>query len=396
MRENIKNEKMTPKERDNATFTGEPVDRFPVTAVYSHLYYRDHFSELSGLPQWKIYEWVRSDPEKYFSTFHKIWKNAPFEFIQPYPCVTREERENTEFVEKDGRMFYHDKKNDVYEPLVMKAGKHSEWATNETQIVFDKKDINEKVEIVPAEVQIKQGLNDYLDLLIARMGRENFILSGGIIGTFYLCHTFFGLTNLFMQIYDHPELVKYLSQKLLESNIERIRRLTVAGGNIIFIDDAMSTSDCISVQHYEEFSLPYIRAMVDEIHRHNHKVFLIYFGGVEDRLELIGETGADGLCVECKMKNYTNDIAEIVEKLGDKMTIFSNIDPISMLDGADDETLEKEIIRQVKAGRKARGFVLSPASPILPVTPLTRVHKFIELGKKHGIPETIRSSNKWI
>jgi hypothetical protein len=51
---------MNQKQRARAALAGEPVDRYPVTALYNMLYYQDHFSELTGLPAWKMHAWPRS------------------------------------------------------------------------------------------------------------------------------------------------------------------------------------------------------------------------------------------------------------------------------------------------------------------------------------------------
>ena len=137
------------------------------------------------------------------------------------------------------------------------------------------------------------------------------------------------------------------------------------------------TSDMVSARYYERFSLPYIRCMVDEIHRLGHKAIVIYFGGVMDRLDLIAESGTDGLIVETSMKGYVNDIGEIVRKIGNRTTLFGNIDPAGVLENGSDEEMESEIDRQITAGKQGRGFILSTGSPITPGTSLPRIQRFI-------------------
>jgi len=51
---------MTPKERMYAVLKGEKPDIWPVTAPYLMLSNADHWEELTGLPVWKYYEWLRS------------------------------------------------------------------------------------------------------------------------------------------------------------------------------------------------------------------------------------------------------------------------------------------------------------------------------------------------
>jgi uroporphyrinogen-III decarboxylase len=125
-----------------------------------------------------------------------------------------------------------------------------------------------------------------------------------------------------------------------------------------------------------------MKALVDEIHRLHHKAIVIYFGGVMDRLELIASTGADGLLPEASMKGFVNDTAEIARRIGDRMTLLSNTDPVGVLQNGSDLALEAEVRRQVEAGRTARGFILSTASPITPATSLARVQRFLELGRR--------------
>ena len=106
-----------------------------------------------------------------------------------------------------------------------------------------------------------------------------------------------------------------------------------------------------------------------------------------DRLDAIASTGADALAMEASMKNYVNDIDEIVERIGGRMALFGNIDPVGVLEGGSDEELDAEISRQVAAGRKARGFLVSTGSPITPGTPLARVQRYIKRGREFGTTE---------
>jgi uroporphyrinogen-III decarboxylase len=183
---------------------------------------------------------------------------------------------------------------------------------------------------------------------------------------------------------EQPDLLDYLISKQLEQTVEHLRCLAAAGGDAIYIDDAMTTSDMISVGLYERFSLPAMTALVDEIHRLGHKAIVIYFGGVADRLDQIASIGADGVLVETSMKGYVNDIGDCVDRIGDQTTLFGNIDPVGVIQDGSDEDLEAEIRRQLDAGRQGRGFILSPASPLTPSTPLERIQRFIELGKEIG------------
>lgn len=377
---------MLSKDRVHAALEGNAVDRYPVTALYSYLTYMDRFEELTGEPFWKLAEWQSGSPSQFISLYKTMAQRLPFEIIQPISAPSRETRENTEFVFRDGRPFRHNKKTGAWHAIRrgISSGHAVDYSANETQVVFDRNDVNKHVHLIRAEEMLKEGVNDYLDAAISAFGKSEFILSGGLTGVVWDCQYYLGQTNVYAMMVDNPALLDYLSRKILEQNIEIIRRIAAAGGDAIYIDDATTTSDMISVEHYERFSLPFMKAMVQEIHRLGHKAIVIYFGGIADRLEQIASIGADGLLMEASMKGYVNDVARVVRAIGSQTTLFANIDPIGIIQNATDEILKQEIRHQAAVGLKGRGFVISPASPLTPGTPLQRISRFIELARQIG------------
>lgn len=377
---------MTNKERMHAALEGKPLDRLPVTSLYSQLYQQDHFGELTGLPPWRLRQWLADTPEAHVTLLAHMLDLAPFETIQPQAAPTREWRERQEFLEKDGRAWRRDSKTGECVPLEgASAGGHAnEYAANETQTVFDKADVKRMVKPVKAEDMLKDGRFDYIAEAVRRFGREHFIIAGGNCGILWGCVSYLGQTNMLMKLVEAPDLIDELSKRLLEREIENIRAYCSLGADAFYIDDAMCYADVISPSHYERFSLPYLKQMVAEIHSHNHKAILIYFGNVMDRLEQIASSGADGLSMETGMKNYTNDIGHIAAAVGEKTTLFGNVDPIGVLQNGSDAALEREIARQADAARKCRGFVMCTGSPITPATPLSRVRRFLDFEKNIG------------
>lgn len=375
---------MNSKERMHAVLEGKPVDRFPVTVPYSHLYFQDHFSELTGRDPREMHQWLMSSPEEYYRLYAEMLAKAPFETIQPYGTAPRAEREAVKFEYGKGGFFRIDKRTGRRTLITgHTAGGHaSDYAANETQKVFNKADIKRLGRPVKAETMLKDGRFDYIAETVRRLDSERFIISGNNTGILWACHWHLGQTNMLMKLIDDPALIDELIKRLMEQEIENIRAICTLGGDAFFIDDAMCYADVISVEHYERFSLPYLKQMVAEIHRHNHKAILIYFGGVMDRLEQIVSTGADGLSVEASMKNYTNDIERIAETIGKRIALFGNIDPIGVLQNGSNEDLAREVKRQAEAGKKCRGFIMCTGSPLTPSTPLSRVQKFLELGKR--------------
>ena len=371
---------MTERERVHAALEGRPLDRTPVTSLYNMLYYQDHFSELTGRPPWEQWKWRYADPEAHLATYVEMVRQAPFEILQPQHAPSREEREQTDIVERNGELFLHHAGHDSLTPIRTRSGHTTDYSYNETQHVFDRADIAEKITIASAEAMLATGCMDYVEATVRALGQDHFVMPGGVAGAFWCSHFWVGLTNLLEMAIGKPDLVDTLNRKMLEQNIEHLRLFAAAGGDAIYVDDAVATSDMISVRHYERFCLPYMVEMVREIHRLGRKAIIIYYGGVSDRLEQIASIGADGFSMETTMKNYVNDIEEIASRVGDRVTLFGNVDPVGVLQRGTDAQLEAEVRRQAEAGRRARGFIMCTGSPITPSTPLRRVRRFIELG----------------
>jgi hypothetical protein len=210
----------TDKQRVLAALEGRPVDRYPVTVLYNQLYNRDHFEELTGEPQWQMWPWLVAQPGEYLKLYLRMVERAPFEILQPDDAPSRAERENTEFVEKDGRRFRRNKKEGTLTPLPEPISGHAfDDRPHQTQYVFDKQDVDEQVKIVKAEKLIASGVNDYIEAAVAALGKDHFILSGGVIGVLYSCSWYVGLTNLYGLLIEQADLIDYLCQKILEKNM---------------------------------------------------------------------------------------------------------------------------------------------------------------------------------
>lgn len=99
--------------------------------------------------------------------------------------------------------------------------------------------------------------------------------------------------------------------------------------------------------------------------------------------------GADALALEESKKGFSIDVEEVVDRVGGRMCVLGNLDAITLLDRGSDAELEREIGRQLRAGRRNDGrFIMSIGSPVTPGKPLERVRRYLDiahqLGSAHG------------
>lgn len=372
---------MNSRELMLAAFDGAPTERFPVCVPYLHLMQREHWAEIYGESPWHYYEWARADPDEHVKGYRRLVEALPFDVIGSIGAPPPEVRGRSVVQKRGDGCFITDRKTGEQRKVTEDLA-HMEGAANEQRHAFTRADVDERVCLYRAEDVVGRGRMDYAVKTVEVLGGTHFILTGGVVGTWWGCTELFGLTNRFALLREEPDLVEYASKKLLARTIEDIRVLVGAGGDAIWVDDATSTCDCISVADYERFCMPYVREMVREIQSHGHKAILVYFGGVADRVEQIDSLGADGLSVETTMKNYVNDISDVAGRLSGRTCLFGNIDPVGVVQRGTDEGLVAEIERQAAVGRSYGRFVMCTGSPITPPTPLSRIRRFIDLS--HG------------
>jgi hypothetical protein len=370
---------MNSKDKMNAVFNGAKLDSFPVVVPYTDLLHRDRWEEITKQPSWTYFEWLKMEPKEHCKEYERFLEILPFDWITPCWANPRQDRETMEIIKKDDGSYLVKEKGTVRE--IPDDLHHLTPPPREERVVYTKKDVDEQVEVISAETLASLGHLDYIEEAVKSIGDRCFI-TAVVSDTFAECYEYVGISNLFTLLYEEPELIHYLSEKLLAKVTEEIRALGKVGVDAIFVEECLNTSDMLSPAFFHEFAVPYTRRIVDEVQSQNMKAILAYFGGVADRVEAINSLGADGLLVETSMKNYVNDLAEIGAKLTGSTCLFGNIDPYGVLEKSSDEGLKQKIEEQAAVGRKImKGrFIISTGSPVTPKTTLERLRSFIYIG----------------
>ena len=376
-------EKINQRELVYGALAGKGPRANPVIVPYYMLACEDRWTELTGEPVSRFYEWMLR-PWEHGRYYRMFAEKMPLDIFQPARWrpgrETWEYFENTEIVTSGKGIFAHSKKDDTYEPLPPHPYDDDSSAVEE-RIVFDRADAGRLIRAEKAESLIEQGHGAFIAEAVRELGEERFIMGGGVVNVFYQASWYVGLTNLFRMLLEETALIEYIFERLLEKNMERIRMLASCGGDAIYIDDATATCDMISPGMYERFSLPYMKAQVDEIHRLGMKAFAIYFGGIADRIEQVVSTGADALIMECSMKGYVNDYGQIAGIVGDRLCVCANINPVTEFNVAGDDAFREIVEGYAAQAKKHKKYIISAGSPVTPETPLKRILLFIEAAR---------------
>jgi uroporphyrinogen-III decarboxylase len=144
-----------------------------------------------------------------------------------------------------------------------------------------------------------------------------------------------------------------------------------AGVDAILISSAFAGAGFISRRQYRTFVLPFERAVVEEVKaaRPDLPVYTHTCGAIGDRLELIEDTGTDGIDTLDPPPLGTVDLADAKARLGQRLFIKGNLDPVATLLNGTPESCFAAALTRIAAAKSRGGYILSSACSAAPHTP---------------------------
>ena len=147
--------------------------------------------------------------------------------------------------------------------------------------------------------------------------------------------------------------------------------LAAEGADAILISSAFAGAGFISRRQYRTFVLPFERAVVEAV-KAAHPDLPVYThtcGAIGDRLDLMEETGTDGIDTLDPPPLGTVELSDAKASLGQRLFIKGNLDPVAtLLDGSADGCFAAAVER-LAAAKPHGGYILSSACSVAPHTP---------------------------
>lgn len=173
-------------------------------------------------------------------------------------------------------------------------------------------------------------------------------------------------------LYENPQAMHLLLDKLADSVIAYLNGQILAGAQAVQIFDSWGGS--LSDAAYQEFSLAYMRKIVNGLIRENdgRKVPVILFtkgGGLW--LESMADTGADALGLD-----WTTNIGDARRRVGDKVALQGNMDPSVLY--ASPQAIRAEVSRILASYGSGNGHVFNLGHGITPEVDPAHAGAFIE------------------
>lgn len=173
--------------------------------------------------------------------------------------------------------------------------------------------------------------------------------------------------------FSEPSLLHQFLSKLADAIAVYVRYQIDCGAQVVQMFDSWAGQ--LSPQDYETFALPYQQQVVRQVKAtHPDTPLILYISGSAGVLERMGRSGVDIVSVD-----WTVDMAEARQRLGQDMKVQGNIDP-GVLFGSQDFIRDRILDTIRKAGN--HGHILNLGHGVLPNTPEENVALFFETAKQ--------------
>ena len=162
-----------------------------------------------------------------------------------------------------------------------------------------------------------------------------------------------------------------------------------SGSVLASLADPTASGDMISRASFAEFVAPRLQRLVRNIHGAGGLVMLHICGDVNDRLDLMRDTGADVLSVDFKV-----ELRRARATLAGQTAFAGNLDPVRVMLHADAKEVYRLACEAILNHRHDGNYILMPGCDIPPQTPLENVKALFRAAADIGSAPDFRTSSE--
>lgn len=225
---------------------------------------------------------------------------------------------------------------------------------------------------------------DPIKAVVERVGREISVHSE-VFSPFSQWMELLGSEAGAISLIDDPAKVHACLDRLTEGAIQLAHRQIACGVDAVLISSAFAGAGFISRDHHAEFVLPYERRLTEAI-KAQGKVFVYTHtcGAIGDRLDLMVQTGTQGIDTLDPPPLGTVELDQAKAFLAGKAFIKGNIDAVNTLLVGPHDRFVEDVQWRLEVGKPGGGYILSSACSVAPHVEPARLEMLVELAERYG------------
>ncbi len=244
-------------------------------------------------------------------------------------------------------------------------------------------------------IPVSQGLHFALDAarlfdvfdLVGRATGAAWSLHGEVTSPLDYFLDLFGFEQALFGMVEDPGRSLAVLDRLTEGIVPLAAGMAGRGVDAVKISSPYAGAGFLSPGFYRRYVLPFESRIVRAVRSAGAHAYLHTCGDIHDRLELMADSGASGIeCLDPPPLGRT-DLAEAKRRVGRKVFIKGNIDPVHTLLKGDADFVRSDARRRLAVGGPGGGYILSTACSIAPRTPRANVALLREAAEEGGLPQ---------
>lgn len=226
-----------------------------------------------------------------------------------------------------------------------------------------------------------------MDILSAAIGHE-VGCSAGIVGPFTNAFFLYGVDDSFRLIRKNPQAFHKLCRVSLETCLA-YAEAAIGKGLSPTISEPLSSCTVVSPAVFREFSLPYLKELVDFIKSHG-KLPVIHICGATKRIwHDIADLGVGGLSVDNVV-----DLKDCCQTIGHKTKILGHVDPAGVMYGGTAADVRRKTLECIlDAHDSPKGYIVMSGCSLPVETPPANIDAMLQVVREVGYPvrpDTVR------
>lgn len=223
-----------------------------------------------------------------------------------------------------------------------------------------------------------------IDLVLQQVGQDLSVHSE-VFSPFTQLLELFGYTEALMYLLDDPDKCHQILGRYAEGAGDLAAAQAARGVDAVLISSAFAGGGFISRSQYQEFVLPYEARVIEKARAGGAPVVYTHTcGAIGDRLDLMVETGTDGIDTLDPPPLGTVELAEAKAEFGGRVFFKGNIDSVNTLLRGSIEEVREDARMRVQTGMPGGGYILSSACSVAPRVPPENLKVLVEVAEQHG------------
>lgn len=174
--------------------------------------------------------------------------------------------------------------------------------------------------------------------------------------------TMIGTEPAIMMAMDEPDQLHYILEQIVQKTLRVVEKSQGNPADLIETDGGAGSNTVISPAMFEQFCLPYDKRQVDAYHELGMKTVCHLCGGVMQMLELVVQTGADGMETMTPVSMGGDcDLAEASRRVGERLFFVGGFDQNAGFEHGTPDAVRQMVFECFEATRDHAGYIISPS-----------------------------------